>query len=133
MKLPIRLEQAALKLYEAFYDQTLQPDCCHHCAVGNILDRKDFWKHFTDHHGSVRLNYVGLVHQNLGRTYSGYSPLQLLEIESIFLRACGFALPLRRGSTAPELTDDQLYQALVVTVNHLCKLEGMNDIMSISS
>lgn len=132
MKLPHRLEQAALKLYEAYYDKSLQPDCCHLCAVGNILDRKDFWKHFTDKHGSVQLNYVGLVHQNIGRTYKGYTPLQLLEIESVFLNACGFSLPLKRGSESPKITEDQLYFALMTTIRHLCKLEGIDSFMSLS-
>ena len=71
MKNSIRFENAIYKLYTAFHNKTLNPDDCKQCAVGNILDNKDSWKHLTDQHGSVTLNYIGLVHQNLGRRFNG--------------------------------------------------------------
>ena len=64
--------------------------CCKHCAVGNILDNMDIWKHLSNYHGSLELNYVGKVHQTLGRKFNGYSPLELLQIEATFLKACGY-------------------------------------------
>jgi len=51
-----RLEQALHKLYTSFYDGTLNPECCYACAVGNICDNRDMWKHFTEAHGSLKLN-----------------------------------------------------------------------------
>jgi hypothetical protein len=77
MKVTSRLESAIQKLYIAFHNGTLYPECCKQCAVGNILDRKDFWKHFSEDHGSLKLNYIGTIHQNLGRRYKGYSPEEL--------------------------------------------------------
>ena len=74
MNIPKRLDQAISKLYQAFHNSTLHPECCQQCAVGNILDRKDFWKHLSDDHGSLKLNYLGQVHESLGRRFNGYKP-----------------------------------------------------------
>ena len=74
MKTTTRFEHAIKKLYLAFHNGYLNPECCKQCAVGNILDNKDFWKHLSDDHGSLQLNYTGSVHQNLGRRFNGYSP-----------------------------------------------------------
>ncbi|NND87900.1 MAG: Na(+)-translocating NADH-quinone reductase subunit F, partial [Flavobacteriaceae bacterium] len=99
---------------------------------GNILDRSDAWRHFSDYHGSTRLNYVGIVHQRLGRKFNGYSPSELLQIEAVFLKACGFELPLLPTSIKPSLQDnkDLLFLGLVAVVDYLCSLDkianGMN-------
>src|SRR5690606_41613530 len=58
-----RLENAVKKLYMAFTSGKLYPECCKQCAVGTILDGSDTWKHLSDNHGSLKLNYVGQVHQ----------------------------------------------------------------------
>lgn len=63
MNAPRRLERAIQKLYVAFHNNELHPECCKSCAVGNILDRTDAWKHLSDDHGSLHLNYIGNVHQ----------------------------------------------------------------------
>ena len=94
MNTSLRFDNAIRKLYTAFHNDTLHPECCKQCAVGNILDRTDAWKHFSDVHGSTELNYVGIVNQKFGRRFKGYTPLELLEIESVFLIACGFQVPL---------------------------------------
>lgn len=41
MKTPQRLDHALRKLYNAFHDDILHPECCKQCAVGNILDNTD--------------------------------------------------------------------------------------------
>ena len=43
-----RFNSAIQKLYVAFHGDTLHPECCNQCAVGNILDNNDFWKNFSD-------------------------------------------------------------------------------------
>ena len=131
MKLPHRLDDALEKLYLAFHSNQLNPECCYQCAVGNILDNKDFWKNFTNQHGSDSLNYVGIVHQNLGKTFNGYSPLELLKIESIFLEACGYAIPFGAFGNFPkeELTNDILFNGLYATIEYLCKLDGVENVM----
>ena len=65
--IPSILERALSKLNTAFYDNTLHPECCIACAVGNICDNRDAWKHFTDVHGSLKLNYVGQVNEAFGK------------------------------------------------------------------
>ncbi|MFD0964218.1 Na(+)-translocating NADH-quinone reductase subunit F [Pseudofulvibacter geojedonensis] len=129
-----RIEQAILKLYTAFYNQTLIPESCTHCAVGNICNNTEAWSNFTDIHGSVKLNYVGMVHQKIERKHYGYSPLELLQIEATFLKACGFNLPLRGNYKRPtKLTDDLLFTALEKTISFLCKLDGVTNVFDYSN
>jgi hypothetical protein len=131
MKTSTRFDQAVQKLYEAFHQNRLNPDACTQCAVGNILDNKPFWRHFSDDHGSLNLNYVGLVHQNLGRTFNGYSPLELLKIENSFLNACGYKLPFskHKNSKKHHPTKDQLFDGLAAVVDTLCKIDGIPNMM----
>ena len=130
METSIRLGQAIQKLYKAFHNNELHPECCKQCAVGNILDNTDSWKHFSDHHGSLQLNYIGKVHQSLGRTYNGYSPLELLKIEATFLKACGYKLPFHHENYKPKKMDkDVLFNGLAEVITFLCELEGVSNIM----
>lgn len=131
MKTSKRLDNALKKLYNAFHEGTLHPECCKQCAVGNILDNNDNWKHLTDLHGSVVLNYVGIVNQNFGRRFNGYTPLELLQIEAEFLKGCGFSLPLDRNYKKPKnLTDKEiLFNGLCRTVEFLCQLDGITNVM----
>lgn len=130
METSIRLWQAIEKLYKAFHNNELHPECCKQCAVGNILDNTDSWKHFSDHHGSLQLNYIGKVHQSLGRTYNGYSPLELLKIEATFLKACGYKLPFHHENYKPKKMDkDVLFNGLAEVIAFLCELEGISNIM----
>lgn len=134
MPLSFRLDNAIHKLYTAFHNNTLHPECCKQCAVGNILDNKDAWKHLSDNHGSLRLNYVGLVHQNLGRKFNGYSPLELLQIEAAFLKGCGYSLPLHyKGKKPKDPTDkDVLFDGLCAAINYLCHLDSVDEVMEYS-
>lgn len=131
MKTTPRLESALKKLYTAFHGNTLNPECCKQCAVGNILDQTDRWKHLSDSHGGLELNYVGRVHQNLGRKFNGYSPLELLKIENVFLNACGYQLPLHYKNKKPQnpTSNDVLYNGLVATISFLCELDGVSNVM----
>ena len=54
MKTVSRFDKAIKKLYSAFHNDTLNPECCKQCAVGNILDNMESWKHFSDDHGSFK-------------------------------------------------------------------------------
>ncbi|NRA91388.1 MAG: Na(+)-translocating NADH-quinone reductase subunit F [Psychroserpens sp.] len=131
MKTPNRLENAIKKLYVAFHNNELHPECCKSCAVGNILDRTDAWKHLSDYHGSTTLNYVGVVHQNLGRRFNGYTPYELLQIEATFLRACNYQLPLSRDHFKPDNPQDKelLFEGLCEVVKFLCRLDGVPNVM----
>ncbi len=126
-----RFENAIKKLYSSFHNNTLNPEDCKQCAVGNILDNKDSWKHLTDLHGSVRLNYLGLVHQNLGRKFNGYTPLELLKIEASFLNGCGYRLGQNYCHKPDNNKDkDILFNGLCEVVSTLCALDGIKDVMN---
>ena len=131
MKTSFRFDKAIKKLYNAFHNNTLHPEDCTQCAVGNILDNHDFWKHISDYHGSLNLNYVGLVNQKLGKTFSGYSPLELLQIEIAFLKGCGYQLPLHHKNHRPNnpTNKNALFNGLQEVVSFLCQLDNIPDIM----
>jgi hypothetical protein len=128
------MEQAIQKLYTAFHSGHLNPDCSVQCAVGNICDSRDFWKHFTDLHGSVKLNYVGKVNEVFGKKFNGYSPIELLKIEAQFLSGCGYSIPIdRRGKNAEVIvTKEILFQGLSKVISFLCFLDRVPDIMDCS-
>jgi len=131
MKTTQRFDLAIQKLYNAFHSDTLNPECCKQCAVGNILDNTDAWKHLSDAHGSIRLNYVGMVNHKLGKRFNGYTPKELLFIEKVFLEACGYQLPLHHTNFKPNKIKDKdlLFKGLSAVVSFLCKLDGIQDIM----
>ena len=135
MKTSERFENAVKKLYNAFHSGTLIPECYKQCAVGNICDNADSWKHLTDNHGSTTLNYVGLVNERLGRKINGYKPSQLIRIEASFLRGCGYSLPLSHSSFRPKdpTSQDVLFDGLCETIVLLCEIEGIPDIMDFSN
>jgi len=131
MKTSNRFENAIRKLYTAFHNNELNPECCKQCAVGNILDNTDFWKHFSDKRGSTKLNYVGLVNHNFGKRFFGYTPSELLKIEAVFLAGCGYSLPLNHKGTRPDnpTNEDVLFNGLSEVINLLCELDGLENIM----
>lgn len=134
MDTPKRLEQALIKLYNAFHNNTLDPEDCTACAVGNILDNHESWKHFSNDHGSLQLNYIGTVHQRLGRKFNGYSPQELLQIEKVFLEACGFKTPLCHYNPKPKNPRDKevLFNGLMAVVSYLCELDNIPNTMDYS-
>lgn len=134
MKAPQRFENAIQKLYAAFHSETLHPECCQQCAVGNILDNTESWRYLADDHGSLRLNYIGLIHQNLGRRFAGYTPQELLKIEAAFLKGCGYGLPLRHNSKKPKNPKDRdvLFAGLCAAIELLCKMDGVENVMDYS-
>ena len=133
MKLPRRLEQAITKLYAAFHNGTLDPANCHHCAVGNICDNYDTWKHLTDRHGATQLSYLGRLNEATGRRINGYSPSELLTIETVFLQGCGYSLPFRRSDRKVDPKDKEAqYNGLCAVVEYLCALDSIANVMDIS-
>jgi hypothetical protein len=134
MKTSKRLEQALIKLYNAYHNNRLDPEDCTACAVGNILDNLDSWKHLSNEHGSLQLNYIGSIHQNFGRKFNGYSPQELLQIEKVFLNACGFKTPLCHYNPKPQnpKSKEVLFNGLSAVVELLCKLDAIDNVMDYS-
>ncbi|MBT8265105.1 MAG: Na(+)-translocating NADH-quinone reductase subunit F [Bacteroidia bacterium] len=126
-----RFDQAVDKLYQAFHNNSLHPECAMQCAVGSICDGRDFWKHFSDQHGSIHLNYVGKVNQSFGRKFNGYSPQELLDIEAIFLKACGYSLPLDHNGVRPLNPSDKhiQFKGLSAVISYLCRIDQISDVM----
>lgn len=134
MILPFRLEAALMKLYQAFNADELHPEDACRCAVGNLLNQKDYWKHLSDDHGSLKLNSVGELHQNLGRKFEGYTPKELLQIEAAFLKGCGYSLPLSHKGRRPEYPThpDTLFNGLSEVIHTLCHLEGIENLWELN-
>ena len=134
MDLPSRLEQALTKLYTAFYQDRLDPENCKYCAVGNICDNQDFWKHFTDIHGSEQLNYLGQLNQEFGKTFKGYSPKELLKTEAVFLNGCGYTFSPRKRLLKPaeKIDRDMMFNGMYSVVAYLCAIDGLSNIMDVS-
>jgi len=132
-KLTKRLELALKKLYEAYTENTLHPECACNCAAGNVCDNRDAWKYFTDSHGGLLLNYVGSVHQSFGRKINGYLPMELLRLEATFLKGCGYELPLHHKNLKPENPRDKTIQfnGLYAAISYLCELDQVNNVMDI--
>jgi hypothetical protein len=134
MKTSKRLEQALIKLYNAYHNNRLNPEDCTACAVGNILDNHDSWKHLSNDHGSLQLSYLGRVHQNLGRKFNGYSPKEIVQIEKVFLNACGFKTPLCHYNPKPNnpKSNETLFNGLSAVVAFLCELDNIGNVMDFS-
>ena len=132
MKTSAKFDQVIQKLYQAFHSDRLNPFCCKQCAVGNILDNRDFWRHFAVAHGTLQLSYVGQVNEAFNKKFSGFSPSELLQIEVTFLKACGFDLPIRSGFSHNKPTKDELFNGLAATVELLCEFENIPNIMDCS-
>ena len=134
MVTPKRLEKAIIKLYNAFHENKLDPEDCTACAVGNILDNHESWQHFSNEHGSLQLSYIGTIHQRLGRTFNGYSPQEILNIEKLFLEACGFKTPLCYYNSKPHNPRNKeiLFDALSAVISFLCKLDKVPNVMDYS-
>ena len=134
MKTTKRLEAAIIKLYNAYHNNKLNPEDCTACAVGNILDNHDSWKHLSNQHGSLELSYVGRVHQNLGRKFNVYTPQEILQIEKVFLDACGFKTPLCHYNKKPEnpTANEVLFNGLAAVVDLLCALDNIPNVMDYS-
>lgn len=131
MNISKRFDEAIKKLYLAFHNGNLNPECCKQCAVGNILDNNDNWKNLSDEHGSLQLNYTGRVHQNLGRRFNGYTPLELMQIESAFLKGCGYEIPLHHKNQKPldSTEKDMHFKGLCAVVETLCELDNISNVM----
>ena len=80
------------------------------------------------------MNYIGTVHQKLGRKFNGYSPQELLTIEKVFLEACGFKTPLCHYNQKPQNPrhKETLFNGLTAVISYLCKLDDVPNIMDYS-
>lgn len=80
------------------------------------------------------LSYLGRLNEGFGRRINGYSPYELLQVEAVFLRGCGYELPLIRNSKRPKKSTDKevLFNGMSAAVAFLCKLDGVENVMDYS-
>lgn len=127
MKLPIRLENAITKLYNAFHNGTLNAFDCKACAVGNICDNTDEWAEHTgnavtlDTHNNVRTVYAE-PNTRIKYFYNGYNQDELYEIESRFLN-------IWIGQQHLDNNKNIQFKGVCAVVEYLCKLDNIPNVM----
>ena len=99
------------------------------------MNNIDAWKYLSNNHGSLELNYVGLVNQKFNKRFAGYTPLELLQIEAAFLKGCGYSLPLHHKGFRPKNPTDKdlLFDGLCAVIEFLCKLDNIENAMDYSA
>ncbi|WP_179343854.1 Na(+)-translocating NADH-quinone reductase subunit F [Winogradskyella ursingii] len=130
-----RFNLAVQKLYSAFHNNTLNPEDCKHCAVGNILDNISQWEYLSEKHGTTRLSYIGMLNQKLGRRFNGYSPMELLQVETAFLKGCGYKFIKNNRLQKPKnfKDNDILFNGLSEVIAVLCRLDNIENVMAIDT
>ncbi len=90
MKTTERFDRALTKLYTAFHEGTLNAFQCGACAVGNIVGH-GYWRGSTFNNlFEHRDDYLKVCKTKIrlsGINNSGYSDLELTEVEYVFLKA----------------------------------------------
>lgn len=132
MKLPIRLEKAITKLYNAFHNNELNAFRCAHCAVGNICNNNRSW--IDDLHDSKfrlvvnrdlsEIDFKQLT-PSISVLESGYSLYEISKIEKLFIDA--------HYDFDIEICDQQKkmaqFKGLCAVVEYLCELDGIPNVM----
>jgi len=91
MEIPIRLENAITKLYTAFHEGTLDALDCTKCAVGNICNNHEEWKDsFILVETKESIKYHNFKANEL-ILETGYSHLELANVEQIFVNGYNVA------------------------------------------
>jgi len=117
-----RFENAALLLYKAFNEGTLNQNSCKACAVGNLLGHSN-WA------GSGNIQYVNkfvtkgsrdtIIISNCSKNSSDYTINELTKIEQIFLNSFVGIL------VKEEKSKDNQYNALMNVLEYLAELDGI--------
>lgn len=126
-KIPIRLENAITKLYTAFHEGKLNAmdGCC--CAVGNLCNNEDYW---------VPIKYLSESGKEKAKIQSGYSHIELRQIESLFM--FGYKVNykgtvLGRAEWADwrgtKLEKESQFKGLCAVVEYLCELDNIPNVM----
>jgi len=130
MKTTIRFNAAITKLYNAFHKGELNPNDCMHCAVGNLCDNSNLWARLVKSHYGRKYyldNYIGQVKETVDKT--GYSALELLKIEDIFLTGCN----VKAGDFHLYKDKNRQFNGLCAVVEYLCELDNISNVMEVQS
>lgn len=127
MKHSERFTKAVTKLYNAFHKGELRASDCTKCAVGNICDNTSGWAYLSKSFGSGILS-TNADEIDLGIEFTrqtGYSPLEIVTIEKIFLDGCDWDNHNHR------LQENQ-FKGLCDVIEYLCDLDGIPNVMDYS-
>ena len=127
-----RFNIAINKLYGAYTSGKLNPDSVTHCVVGTICDHSPVWSFMIDNHRNPQLNTLGKLHQNFGKRFNGYTPSELLKIESAFLNGCDYHNLIGKDKRNIYKNSDVIFNGLIAVISFLCQLEEINDITTIN-
>ncbi|MES2240454.1 MAG: Na(+)-translocating NADH-quinone reductase subunit F [Bacteroidota bacterium] len=126
MKTTKRFDEAVSKLYTAFHEGTLNAMDCKACAVGNMCDNTREWAY------------------NNFKTNTGYSALELKNIEGIFMNGAkpnytgyfdfddAFVGIGAHGWSAEFVNSknkDLVFFALCKVIEYLCELDNIPNVM----
>lgn len=134
-----RFENAVKKLYTAFHEGTLEAANCNACAVGNICNNQREWADYIGcGHGKSKVTkqyfdaivnaeeFVnGIIDHNKGLRViekSGYSPFELMNVESIFMRT---AIDQENNQT-----QETQFKGLCAVIEYLAELDGIPNPMA---
>ena len=123
MKTTKRFDNAVIKLYNAYHENRLNANQCTACAVGNICDNNESWKKLVMHHGKREFDfsqYIGNTKKVIDKT--GYSPEELLHIETIFLKKVGYPRYEKE-------TKEGQFLGLCAVIEYLCELDNIKNVM----
>lgn len=129
MKHSERFTNAVTKLYNAFHKGELDANSCNHCAVGNICNNKSEWEHLLSGYGygsgMLTTNEKKIEKAVTVTGQTGYSPIEIVTIEKIFIDAIG------RDSAGDTIrgTKEQQFKGLFAVVEYLCELDGIPNVM----
>ena len=139
LQLPIRLENAITKLYNAFHKGELNAMDCGHCAVGNLCDNNHYW--LTSR--MIDFGKIGRISNLDNKT--GYNRKELATIECLFIygvkkynRIFLFnnnidALDIKQNPSLKPLQRELQFKGLCAVVEYLCELDNIPNVMDIQS
>jgi len=121
MKTTKRFENAIMKLYKAFHENTLNSFDCRHCAVGNMCDNNSKW-------ASARFTVSSVWDYNNEEAKqvalkSNYSLKELEFVEKVFIEN----VPYNR-----QTNKDAQFKGLCAVVEYLAKLDNIPNPMDYS-
>jgi len=130
-ELPKRFTDAVGKLYNAFHKGELDAMDCKYCAVGNICNNNKSWDNLgifasNTFYNDGSLDWYTEDSQNYALKVikkTGYSPLELQQVELLFIKNCGF----KKG------TKNEQFKGLCAVVQYLCELDNIPNVMDIQS
>ena len=125
-KLPVRLENAITKLYNAFHNDELDAFSCVSCAVGNITGSMNWAMCASEgiEEGLVNIMPSEIFNYPKSKDYSGK---ELFEVEKIFLGE--WAKEKSKNGKNKEIQ----FKGLCAVIEYLCELDEVDNVMEIQS